>query len=139
MTFGRVIGRVWSTVKNPQMDGIRMVLVQPLTPELQPTGRRIVCTDSAGAGTGVAKAVTIASSSSDCLTGLVSAAANDGPARCRTSPAEVSRMIRGEASCLSLAISAASMKPSTSGINASVSTRRYGARRRSAAGMRPSM
>jgi microcompartment protein CcmK/EutM len=52
MTFGRVIGRVWSTVKHPGMLGMRMLIVQPLTPELQPTGRRIVCADSAGAGTG---------------------------------------------------------------------------------------
>jgi microcompartment protein CcmK/EutM len=34
------------------MEGLRMVLVQPLTPELQPTGRRIICTDCTGAGTG---------------------------------------------------------------------------------------
>jgi microcompartment protein CcmK/EutM len=52
MTFGRVIGRVWSTVKNPGMEGLRMLLVQPLTPELQPTGRRIICTDCTGAGAG---------------------------------------------------------------------------------------
>jgi ethanolamine utilization protein EutN len=52
MTFGRVVGRVWATVKNPEMEGLRMLVVQPLTPELQPTGRRIVCTDSMGAGTG---------------------------------------------------------------------------------------
>lgn len=52
MTFGRVVGRVWSTVKDSRMDGLRMLVVQPLTPELQPTGRRIICTDSTGAGTG---------------------------------------------------------------------------------------
>lgn len=52
MTFGRVVGRVWSTVKDARMNGLRMVVVQPLTPELQPTGRRIICTDSTGAGTG---------------------------------------------------------------------------------------
>ncbi len=52
MTFGRVVGRVWATVKNPGMEGLRMLVVQPLTSELQPTGRRIVCTDSMGAGTG---------------------------------------------------------------------------------------
>jgi ethanolamine utilization protein EutN len=52
MTFGRVIGRVWSTIKSRDLEGIRMVIVQPLTPELQPTGRRIVCTDATGAGTG---------------------------------------------------------------------------------------
>ncbi len=52
MTFGRVIGRVWSTVKDPRMEGMRLLLVQPLTPELAPTGRRIICTDCTGAGAG---------------------------------------------------------------------------------------
>jgi ethanolamine utilization protein EutN len=52
MTFGRVIGRVWATAKAPGLEGLRMLLVQPLTPQLEPTGRRIVCTDSAGAGPG---------------------------------------------------------------------------------------
>ena len=52
MTLGRVIGRVWATVKNPGLDGLRMLVVQPLTPELQPTGRRIICADCTGAGAG---------------------------------------------------------------------------------------
>jgi ethanolamine utilization protein EutN len=50
--LGRVVGCVWSTAKNPQMEGIRFLIVQPLTPELQPTGKRLVCADSAGAGAG---------------------------------------------------------------------------------------
>ncbi len=52
MYFGRVVGCVWATQKNPGLLGIRMLIVQPLTPELQPTGRRLVCTDSIGAGAG---------------------------------------------------------------------------------------
>jgi ethanolamine utilization protein EutN len=52
MYLGRVVGRVWSTVKNQSMEGLRMLLVQPLTPELQNTGRRIICTDCTGAGAG---------------------------------------------------------------------------------------
>src|ERR1051326_8851896 len=52
MYFGRVIGCVWATMKNPALDGLRMLLVQPLTTELQPTGKRIVCTDCTGAGAG---------------------------------------------------------------------------------------
>src|ERR1041384_3313070 len=52
MYFGRVIGRVWATVKSPALTGMRMLVVQPLTPELQPTGKRIVCTDCTGAGAG---------------------------------------------------------------------------------------
>jgi ethanolamine utilization protein EutN len=52
MYLGRVIGCVWATVKNPEMVGLRMLLVQPLTPELQSTGRRLICLDCTGAGTG---------------------------------------------------------------------------------------
>ncbi len=52
MYLGRVVGCVWSTVKAPQMTGMRMLIVQPLTPELQPTGKPLVCTDATGAGAG---------------------------------------------------------------------------------------
>jgi microcompartment protein CcmK/EutM len=34
------------------MEGMRFLLVQPLTPELKETGRRLVCADAAGAGAG---------------------------------------------------------------------------------------
>jgi microcompartment protein CcmK/EutM len=52
MYLGRVVGRVWATVKNPSMVGQRMLIVQPLTPEMQPTGKRVVCLDATGAGAG---------------------------------------------------------------------------------------
>lgn len=52
MLLGRVIGCVWATAKNPQLEGLRFLLVQPLTPELKKTGKRLVCTDSTGAGAG---------------------------------------------------------------------------------------
>jgi ethanolamine utilization protein EutN len=52
VTLGRVTGRVWATVKNREMQGLRLLVVQPLTPELKPTGRRIICADCTGAGTG---------------------------------------------------------------------------------------
>jgi ethanolamine utilization protein EutN len=50
MFLGRVVGCLWSTVKNAELEGQRLLIVQPLTPELQPTGRRLVCTDATGAG-----------------------------------------------------------------------------------------
>jgi len=50
--LGRVIGCVWATAKNPQMEGMRFLIVQPLTPELENTGKRIVCADAVGAGAG---------------------------------------------------------------------------------------
>lgn len=52
MYFGRIIGSVWCTVKHPGLEGLRMVVVQPLTPELQVTGKQLICTDCTGAGTG---------------------------------------------------------------------------------------
>jgi len=52
MYFGRVVGSVWCTVKSPAMTGCRMLVIQPLTPELESTGKRLICTDSVGAGAG---------------------------------------------------------------------------------------
>jgi microcompartment protein CcmK/EutM len=52
MYLGRVVGSVWATVKNSSMTGCRMLVVQPVTPELRNTGKRLICTDSTGAGAG---------------------------------------------------------------------------------------
>jgi microcompartment protein CcmK/EutM len=52
MFLGRVVGRVWSTVKNQCLEGHRLLIVQPVTPELKDSGKRIICTDCAGAGAG---------------------------------------------------------------------------------------
>ena len=52
MYLGRVIGSVWSTVKDERLTGQRFLVVQPLTPELKATGKQLVCTDSTGSGAG---------------------------------------------------------------------------------------
>ena len=52
MYLGRVVGCVWSTMKDPRLTGKRMLVVQPLTPELKSTGKQLICTDSTGAGAG---------------------------------------------------------------------------------------
>jgi len=52
MYLGRVVGRVWSTVKDRRLVGQRLLVVQPLSPELENRGKRIVCTDCTGAGAG---------------------------------------------------------------------------------------
>jgi microcompartment protein CcmK/EutM len=52
MYLGRVVGCVWSTVKDGRLEGHRLLLVQPLTPALEPTGKRLVCADWTGAGAG---------------------------------------------------------------------------------------
>jgi ethanolamine utilization protein EutN len=53
MQLGKVIGRIWSTVKDTHLEGQRLLVVQPCNSERVPFGRPIVCTDatgSAGAG-----------------------------------------------------------------------------------------
>lgn len=52
MYLGRVVGRLWATMKNENLTGQRLLLVQPVTPELADKGRCIVCTDWTGAGAG---------------------------------------------------------------------------------------
>ncbi len=52
MYLGRVIGCVWASIKNQAMEGQRLLIVQPLTPELKETGKRLICGDSTGAGAG---------------------------------------------------------------------------------------
>lgn len=53
MYLGRVVGKVWATVKDPNLKAHRLLIVQPLSPEQQPAGKPLLCTDgtgSAGAG-----------------------------------------------------------------------------------------
>jgi microcompartment protein CcmK/EutM len=52
MFLGRVIGCAWSTAKNESLTGQRLLIVQPVTPEMKPSGKQVVCTDATGAGAG---------------------------------------------------------------------------------------
>ena len=52
MQLGRVVGRLWATRKDPNLEAQRMLIVQPLTPELRETGKQLICLDSVGAGAG---------------------------------------------------------------------------------------
>ena len=52
MQIGRVVGKIVATVKNPTLEGQRLLIVQPLTPELKETGKQLICTDATGAGAG---------------------------------------------------------------------------------------
>lgn len=52
MYLGRVVGCVWATQKNTAMEGQRLLVVQPVTPELEPAGKPLICTDWTGAGAG---------------------------------------------------------------------------------------
>lgn len=52
MQLGRVVGRVWSSVKNYGLTSQRLLVVQPVKADLTASGRCIVCTDCTGAGAG---------------------------------------------------------------------------------------
>jgi ethanolamine utilization protein EutN len=52
MQIGKIVGCVVATVKNPGLAAQRLLIVQPLTPELKVAGKQIVCTDATGAGAG---------------------------------------------------------------------------------------
>ena len=50
MFLGRVVGCVVSTVKDPALKGQRLLIVQPLNPDLSATGKRSVMLDAVGVG-----------------------------------------------------------------------------------------
>ena len=52
MQLARVIGDIVMTQKDENLVGIKLLLVQPLTPERQPAGRPLVAVDAVGAGAG---------------------------------------------------------------------------------------
>jgi len=52
MQLARVIGDVVATVKDSNLTGLKLLVLQPLSPDGDPTGRTLVAVDSVGAGVG---------------------------------------------------------------------------------------
>ena len=52
MQIGRVIGDVVVTCKDEALNGLKLLVVQPLTPGREPAGRTLVAADAVGAGVG---------------------------------------------------------------------------------------
>ncbi|HKX27120.1 MAG TPA: EutN/CcmL family microcompartment protein [Blastocatellia bacterium] len=52
MQLARVIGNVVSTIKNPTLEGRKLLVVQTLGSDLRATGKPLVAVDSVGAGVG---------------------------------------------------------------------------------------
>jgi len=52
MLNAKVIGHTTSTVKHPSMNGWKLLVVQPLTPDQKPDGDPVVAIDTLGAGVG---------------------------------------------------------------------------------------
>jgi microcompartment protein CcmK/EutM len=52
MLLARVVGTVVSTKKEPSMDGLRFMVLQPVDLEGQPSGAPVVAVDAVGSGPG---------------------------------------------------------------------------------------
>ena len=52
MQLARVIGEVVSTMKDANLDGLTLLVLQPLSASGDPAGRTLVAIDSVGAGVG---------------------------------------------------------------------------------------
>ena len=52
MQIARVIGDVVVTRKDETLVGLKLLVVQPLTPQREPAGRTLVAADAVGAGVG---------------------------------------------------------------------------------------
>jgi len=52
MQLAKVIGDVVATRKDENLTGIKLLVVQPLTPTREPAGKPLVAVDAVGAGVG---------------------------------------------------------------------------------------
>jgi ethanolamine utilization protein EutN len=52
MILGRVVGTVVASAKNPTLDGIKLLIVQPIGRDGADKGNAVVALDSVGAGAG---------------------------------------------------------------------------------------
>jgi ethanolamine utilization protein EutN len=52
MQVARVVGDIVATRKDPALDGLKLLVLQPLDMARNPVGRSLVAADSAGAGVG---------------------------------------------------------------------------------------
>jgi ethanolamine utilization protein EutN len=52
MQIARVIGDVVVTRKDENLSGLKLLILQPLTPSREPAGRTLIAVDSVGAGVG---------------------------------------------------------------------------------------
>lgn len=52
MRLGRVVGSLWSSVKTEQLEGVRLLLIQPIDEAGANAGRTLIAADAIGAGAG---------------------------------------------------------------------------------------
>ena len=52
MDLAKVIGNIWATQKDPNLEGLRLQLIQPMNSAHEKQGQPIIAADTVGAGTG---------------------------------------------------------------------------------------
>ena len=52
MNLARVIGTIWASRKNAELEGAKVQLIQPISAELVPFGKPLAAIDTVGAGEG---------------------------------------------------------------------------------------
>jgi ethanolamine utilization protein EutN len=52
LQLARVLGEVVSVMKDPNLTGLKMLVLQPIAASGEPSGRTLVALDSVGAGVG---------------------------------------------------------------------------------------
>jgi microcompartment protein CcmK/EutM len=52
MLVGTVVGHVWSTMKDPSLEGLRFLVIQPFTRVDEPSAETLVAVDPLGADIG---------------------------------------------------------------------------------------
>lgn len=52
MILARVIGSVWATAKDVNLEGKKLLVIQPIDAAQKPRGKPIIAIDAVGAGTG---------------------------------------------------------------------------------------
>ncbi len=52
MDLAKVIGKIWATQKDPQLEGLKMQLIQPIDARSKNAGSVIIALDTVGAGEG---------------------------------------------------------------------------------------
>jgi len=50
--LARVIGDIVATIKDPELHGHKLLMLQPILPDRSPVGRTLVAIDATGAGVG---------------------------------------------------------------------------------------
>ncbi len=52
MNLAKVIGTIWATRKNEQLEGLKMLLIQPVSEHEKKVGNPMAAVDTVGAGVG---------------------------------------------------------------------------------------